>query len=368
MGVRLGEIAEMLEAIAPLRLAEDWDNVGLQVGDREWEVDTGLVSLNADAEVLEEAGEVEAQMVISHHPLIFRELKNVTADGEPGFTVLEAARRGIAIYTAHTNADAASGGASDLLSDGLGIVRRRALRPARGEENVKLVTFVPEEGVEGVRRAITEAGAGAIGNYRDCSFRTAGTGTFFGMEAAQPAAGEKGRLEEVEEWRVEVVVPKLKLAEVVRALIVAHPYETPAYDIYPLISSKWEGGLGRIGSLSEPVKAMELAQRVKRFLGLEKVKVAGDADMMVETAAVCAGGGSDLLRDAIKQGAEAYVTGDVDYHAARDAAAEGIVVIDAGHAASELPVVRWLAEQLEKRIPEVRFLVSEVEVEPFREM
>jgi dinuclear metal center YbgI/SA1388 family protein len=368
MGVRVGEIVEVLESFVPLRLAEKWDNVGLQVGDGDWEVDTVLVSLNVDGEVVEEAKETGAGLVISHHPLIFGTVKSVTTDREPGCTIMGALRSEIAIYAAHTNADSACGGANDLLAEGLGLIQRRPLRAAEDKAEVKLVTFVPQEDVEAVRKAVCDAGGGIIGEYRDCSFRTKGTGTFFGTEGTEPAVGTKGRLEEVTEWRLEVVIAKGKLPEAMRALLESHPYETPAYDIYPLSSSNYQAGLGRIGILPKPIRAVDLAKRVKKLLALDSVRMTGEANVMVEKVAVCSGGGGDLLGDALGQGAEAYVTGDVKYHAARNATAEGMVVIDAGHGASELPVVRWLAEQLEKKIPEVRFLVSEVDVEPFTEL
>lgn len=368
MGVRVGEIVEALESFAPVELTEKWDNVGLQVGDLDWEVDAALVSLNTDMSVLEEAKEAGAGMVVSHHPLIFGELKRVTAEGEPGRTIMAALERRIAVYAAHTNADCASGGASDLLADGLGLIQCRPLRASRAKKEVKLVTFVPEKDVETVRKAVCDAGAGVIGEYRDCTFRVDGRGTFFGTEGTEPVVGRKGRLEEVAEWRLEVVVPSAKVLEVVSALIESHPYETPAYDVYPLSPSSCEAGLGRIGMLPKPMKVSELVKRTKRLLGLESVWIAGERGAVVEKVAVCAGGGGELLKDAVEQGAEAYVTGDVKYHTAREAAAAGIVLVDVGHAASELPAVRWLAEELEKRVPAVRFLVSEVEVEPFTEL
>jgi len=368
MGVRVGEIIEVLESFVPVELAEEWDNVGLQVGDADWEVDAALAALNVDMNVLEEAKEAGAGLVISHHPLIFGTLKSVTAAREPGCTIMSALSKQIAVYAAHTNADSACGGASDLLAEGLGLIQRRPLRAAEGKAEAKLVTFVPEEDVETVRTAMCNAGAGVIGEYRDCSFRSKGRGTFFGTEGSDPAVGRKGRLEDVVEWRLEVVAPGWRLPEVVRALLESHPYETPAYDVYPLSSSNYEAGLGRIGVLPKPMRVSDLVRRVKKLLGLDSVRVTGDLGAAVEKVAVCSGGGGDLWKEAVKQGAEAYVTGDVKYHTGREAAAEGVALIDAGHAASELPVVRWLAEELEKKIPEVRFLVSEVDVEPFTEL
>ena len=247
MGVRVGKIVEVLESFVPLSLAEKWDNVGLQVGDGDWEVDTVLVSLNVDGEVLEEAKETGAGLVISHHPLIFETLKSVTADREPGCAIMSALGSEIAVYAAHTNADSACGGANDLLAEGLGLIKRRPLRAAEDKAEVKLVTFVPDEDVEAVRKAVCDAGGGIIGEYRDCSFRTKGKGTFFGTEDTDPAVGPEGAAPQaapvVVPQGAAVAVPRAAAVAVPRAAAVVVPRAAP--QVVPRaapLAGRWLGG------------------------------------------------------------------------------------------------------------------------------
>src|SRR3712207_2309231 len=231
--VRVAQIAEAVERIAPISLAEEWDNCGLQVGDHEAGVHRVLVALTPLPEAIDEAEEKGADFLLFHHPLIFEPLKSVITSSYPGDLLARAIRNGHAVYAAHTSYDAAPAGVSVALARILGLGGPLRVLSPRGTLR-KLVVFVPEENVAAVAKALAEAGAGAIGNYTECTFRTQGRGTFLGGEDANPYLGEKGRLEEVEEVRIETVAPAHAIQRAVDAAIAAHPYEEVALDVYPV--------------------------------------------------------------------------------------------------------------------------------------
>jgi dinuclear metal center YbgI/SA1388 family protein len=343
---RVRDIVEAIERIAPTPLSEDWDNSGLQVGDPGSEASGVLVALTPLDEVFEEAEERGADFLLFHHPLIFGPLKSVETGSYPGDLVGRAIRSGLAVYAAHTSYDAVPGGVSVALAEALGLRGPFTVVSPRGSLR-KLVIFVPEENVDAVADALAGAGAGVIGEYTHCTFRTAGTGTFLGGEATKPYLGEKGRLEKVEEIRLETVVPAHAAARAVAAATAAHPYEEVALDLYP-IEGRPEGcGYGRVGKLPEPMTPGELREHVARSLGFPADLVA-DPGRRIERVAVLGGSGGSFIREVAATGAQAYVSGDLDYHDALLAQSLGLAAIDAGHAATELPslepLARWLAE------------------------
>ncbi|HYZ04063.1 MAG TPA: Nif3-like dinuclear metal center hexameric protein [Rubrobacter sp.] len=342
--VRAAQIAEAVERMAPLSLAEEWDNCGLQVGDPEAEVNQVLVALTPLPEVFEEAEERGADFLLFHHPLIFDPLKTIVTSSYPGGLLARAIRNGLTVYAAHTSYDAAPAGVSVALARTLGLDGPLRVLSPRGALR-KLVVFVPEHNVDAVAKALAEAGAGAIGDYTECTFRTQGKGTFRGGECANPYLGEKGRLEEVEEVRVETVVPAHTVRRAVDAAIAAHPYEEVALDVYPVEGSPEGCGYGRLGTLPDRLTAEELREHVSESLGFPSRLVA-DAGRRIETIAVLGGSGSSFIPEVAASGARAYVTGDVDYHDALLAESLGLTVIDAGHAATELPSLEPLALQL----------------------
>ncbi len=342
--VRVAQIAEAVERMAPLSLAEEWDNCGLQVGDPEAEVNQVLVALTPLPEVFEEAEERGADFLLFHHPLIFDPLKTIVTSSYPGGLLARAIRNGLTVYAAHTSYDAAPAGVSVALARTLGLDGPLRVLSPRGALR-KLVVFVPEHNVDAVAKALAEAGAGAIGDYTECTFRTQGKGTFRGGECANPYLGEKGRLEEVEEVRVETVVPAHAVRRAVDAAIAAHPYEEVALDVYPVEGSPEGCGYGRLGTLPDRLTAEELREHVSESLGFPSRLVA-DAGRRIETIAVLGGSGSSFIPEVAASGARAYVTGDVDYHDALLAESLGLTVIDAGHAATELPSLGALALQL----------------------
>jgi hypothetical protein len=253
-----------------------------------------------------------------------------------------------------------------MLADVLGLRDRRALRAANAAAgHCKLVTFVPEAHVERISAALFAAGAGHIGDYTQCSFRTTGTGTFFGREGTNPAVGHSGRLEQVQELRLETVVPHDRVGAVVNALHSAHPYEQPAFDLVPLAAPPGSRGQGRVGSIEPAIDRGELIARIKRDLNVHQVLVAGPTEGSVQCAACCAGSCGDLLDDALRQSAQMYLTGEVRHHDALRAASAGMTVVCVLHSNSERAVLRHVAERLSRELPELAVHVSRVDKDPF---
>jgi dinuclear metal center YbgI/SA1388 family protein len=340
----VAEIAAAVERIAPPSLAEEWDNCGLQVGDPAARVSRILVALTPLPEVFEEAEETGADFLLFHHPLIFDPLKTVDTAAYPGDLLARAIRKGHAIYAAHTSYDAAPEGVSVALARALGLRGPLRVLSPRGALR-KLVVFVPEENVDAVAQALAGAGAGEIGDYTECTFRTRGTGTFRGGEDTNPYLGEKERLEKVEEIRLETVVPAHALRRAVEAATTAHPYEEVALDVYPIEGFPEGCGYGRVGTLPEPLAAEELREHVSTSSG-SPARLLADQGRRIEHLAVVGGSGGSFIPEVAASGAHAYVTGDVDYHDALLAESLGLTVIDAGHAATELPSLQPLAARL----------------------
>src|SRR5215218_823159 len=271
--VRVAQIAEAVERIAPLALAEEWDNCGLQVGDPEAEANRVLVALTPLPEVFEEAEEKGADFLLFHHPLIFDPLKTIVTSSYPGGLLARAIRNGLAVYAAHTSYDAAPAGVSVALARTLGLGGPLRVLSPRGAVR-KLVVFVPEENVDAVAKALAEVGAGVIGDYTECTFRTRGTGTFRGGDESNPYLGERGRLEMVDEVRVETVVPAHAVGHAVEAATAAHPYEEVAMDIYPVEDFQEGCGYGRLGAMQEPLTSEGLREHVSGSLGFPAPLVA----------------------------------------------------------------------------------------------
>jgi dinuclear metal center YbgI/SA1388 family protein len=343
---RVRDIAEAIERIVPTPLSEDWDNCGLQVGSVEAEASRVLVALTPVDEVLEEAEETGADFLLFHHPLIFDPIKSVDTGSYPGNLVARAVRKDLAVYAAHTSYDAAPEGVSVALAEALGLRGTFEVVSPRGSLR-KLVIFVPEENVDAVADALAAEGAGVIGEYTRCTFRTPGTGTFLGGEATSPYLGEKGRLEKVEEIRLETVVPAHAARRATAAAVAAHPYEEAALDLYPIDGHPEGCGYGRVGKLPEPMSPEELRAHVEGVLGFPARLVADpEPGRRVERVAVLGGSGGSFVPEAAASGTQAYVTGDLDYHDALLADSLGLTAIDAGHAATELPSLAPLARRL----------------------
>lgn len=358
----VAEVRAALEAFAPPSLAASWDNVGLLLGDPARPADHVLTCLTLTPAVAEEAVEVGANLIVTHHPILFRGAKRLTPDTTDGRVVLTLARAGVAVYCPHTAFDDCPGGINDQLAMAIGLQNVRPLRPSRADE-CKIVVFVPDADLAKVSDAMFEAGAGRIGEYRECSFRLAGTGTFYGGETTQPTVGSRHRREEVGEIRLEVVCPRSKVEAVVAAMRSAHSYEEPAFDVYSLVGVRTAGGSGRIGELPAPVALGGVAERLGQRLGAS-VGVAGDHNRPIQAVAVACGAAGEYLEDASRSKADLFVTGEMRFHDLLAAQAAGIALALPGHFATERFAVEWLAEWLTKELAGVRATASRRDVDP----
>ncbi len=348
MQARVKDVINMIESYFPLHLAETWDNPGLQIGSHNKPVERVLISLDLDAEILEQALHEKADMIITHHPLFFKPLKNINFDLPEGALIKSLIKSDISVYSAHTNLDAGELGLSQVLAEKLELQDIMPLDRYKREELLKIVVFVPAVHVEAVRTAMNSAGAGSIGNYSDCSFRSPGTGTFRPGADTHPFIGRTGLLEEVDEYRLETVVYKKDLKDVLEAMGKAHPYEEIAYDVYQLKNESKVFSMGRRGSLKSPLKLKECAALVKEALQLKNIRAAGDMEKVITSMAVVSGAGAGFINSAITQNIDVLVTGDVKYHEAKDAVISGLAVIDAGHQGTEQLVSNHLYNLLVK--------------------
>lgn len=346
MSVKCQVVIEALERLAPRKLAEEWDNVGLQLGSPAQETVKVIVALDLNEAVVTQAEAKGANLIVCHHPLIFKPLSKIRTDLPEGRLLARLIKADIAVYAAHTNLDIAAGGVNDVLAGRLGLRSIEGLAATGEEKLCKLTVFVPESHWQKTADAMTRAGAGHIGEYSNCTFRTRGTGSFLPLEGANPYIGSRGKLEEVEEIRLETILPESISRRVVKAMLAAHPYEEAAYDLYPLNNQAKQYALGRIGLLPQPLEAQAFVDLVKSALGVDKLRVAGMRDKVVHKVALCGGSGASLLGKAAFAGADAYLTGDVKYHEAQGAAEAGLLLLDAGHFATEWPVVEMLRAYL----------------------
>jgi dinuclear metal center YbgI/SA1388 family protein len=365
---KVSDILGIINKITPPALAENWDNVGLQVGDPAGEVGRIMVALDPGPQAVDASLESSCQLLVTHHPLIFKPLKRISTNDGTGRLIHRAISGGLSIISAHTNYDSAGSGVNDLLAAALGVTGCRPLRVVLCEELIKLAVYVPGTHQEQLMEALLPF-SGLSTKYADCSFRVSGQGTFRPLAGAAPFIGAVGELESVEESRFEILVRKPELQPALKALRKAHPYEEPAFDIIPLLNEGECEGLGRVGTLQAPTTIREFAATVKDRLGLASLRVVGDAGQLISRVAVCGGSGSSLLRDAAREGADLFVTGDIKYHDAREAQDLGIALLDAGHFATELLMIQGLSTRLEneceKRRFEVEILRCAAELDPF---
>ena len=361
----VADVSAYLDRFAPPGLAADWDNVGLLLGDPATEVKALLTCLTVTPEVVAEAVEAGANLIVTHHPVLFRPVKRLTTRTPDGRLLLPLLRAGVAVYSPHTSFDNAPGGINDSLARRLGLLDVAPLRRRPGPGQCKVVVFVPDSDLQKVSDALFAAGAGNIGQYSQCSFRLAGTGTFFGSDATNPTVGQKGRREEVSEWRREAICPESAVEAVVAALRKAHSYEEPAYDVYPLRAGP-AGGEGRVGRLPQPVPLAELAGRVKRELRAGAVDYVGEPGRAVARVALACGAAGELLGDAVRAGADCFLTGEMRFHDYLSAESQGIGLILPGHYATERPGVEELSERLRGEWPDVNIWASRREADPVR--
>jgi dinuclear metal center YbgI/SA1388 family protein len=367
---KTADIVGIINKMAPVVLAESWDNPGLQIGDPAAEVNRVMVALDPAPEVIDSAIAASCQLLVTHHPLIFKPLTSISAATPHGAAIQKAIRGGLSIVSLHTNYDIASGGLNDLLASKIGLLSSVPLKITATRELVKLAVFVPGDHLERVRSALFPYCA-TQGMYRDCSFAAGGIGTFTPLDGAEPFTGTVGVLARVPEERLEVQILRSQLPRVVKVLLAAHPYEEPAFDIYPLLNEEEKLGLGRIGRLPEPLTLAEYVLQLRKTLSAPALRYVGNPDAKISKVALCSGSGASLLRDAARSGADLLVTGDVKYHEARDAEDIGICLIDAGHFPTEIIMVNEITERLGRALiadgyTDCQVEACRTEMDPFR--
>lgn len=343
MPVKCQTVINLIDQFAPKRLAEDWDNIGLNVGDNTIEITGVFVTLDVNQDTVNEALSMGANFIVAHHPLIFKPVKNIRADQPMGRLLTKIIKNDISVFCVHTNLDSAQDGVNQTLAEIFDLQNVEVLNPDKPEKIFKIVVFVPESHFEVVREAVTKAGAGWIGGYSDCTFSVAGTGTFKPTVGCKPFIGQPGFVENVAEVRLETVVKENQLERVVRAMVKAHPYEEVAYDVYPLANDAGKLGLGRIGFLKKPVKFHYFMDMTKELLKVSTLRYGGDPNSEVQKIAVCGGSGASFMKKAAFFGADVLLTGDIKYHEAQNAIEMDMKFVDAGHYPTENPIVGKLA-------------------------
>ena len=346
------DIITIIEELAPLQWALPGDACGLQWGDPNVPVHNVLIALDFNEAVLDEALAAGANFIFTHHPYLYKPLARLDLRDRRAALLVRALKEGVTLYSSHTNLDVAPRGVSQVLGELLGLEKMVVLHPSAWEKLEKLVVFVPEGFEDKVRNALADAGAGWIGNYSHCTFQLSGTGTFMPREGTNPFIGSRGVVEKVKEFRLETIVPGGVRDEVIRAMVDVHPYEEVAYDIFPLLLEGEVRGLGRVGDLPEPIMLQELALKCRQVLRPCSLRMLGDGLMSVQRVAVLGGSGATYLTDAAQKGAQVFISGDICYHDEQQACDLGLTLLDAGHAATEKPVIPVVAAFLREKLQE----------------
>ncbi len=361
----ISDIAQLLEAIAPPALQEDYDNSGLLVGEPKTEVSGVLVSLDVTEEVVQEAVAKGCNLIVSHHPIVFRPLKRFTGKSQVERTVMAALRAGVGLYAIHTNLDNVAHGVNAMMASKLGLDDFEVLRPSKSTL-AKIVTYVPLADLDAVRDAMFAAGGGQIGDYDECSFSTEGSGSFRALDGANPHLGEIGERHLEAEARLEVVVERWNIGRVRAAMQAAHPYEVVAHDILMMDNLHPTAGSGGIGSYDEPMDWPAFVDLVKTAFGAPIVRHTLPPSGPIKTVALCGGTGSFLLPDALRAKADVFLSSDFKYHEFFGTE-EKITIADIGHAEAEGGISEWLVDQflvLKEGFPNFAVLLSEVRTNP----
>lgn len=362
-------IIQQMEKYAPKSYAMPDDRIGLQVGTLNKAVEKVLVALDVTDAVVDEAVAAGAGLIIAHHAVIYRPLKQIRTDLPDGRLFEKLIKHDIAVYASHTNLDVAPGGINDMMAEALQLTDLVPIEEIHTERLRKLAVYVPVTHHEQVREAIFAAGAGWIGDYSHCSFNLKGVGTFRPESGTDPYIGKQGVMEQVEEMRIETILPESVQSKVIQAMLKAHPYEEVAYDLYPLDLKGRSFGLGRVGKLPEPILLDELAERVKQVFDVPRLRVVGDGNKRIRKVGVLGGSGGRYAKAAQFSGADVLVTGDVDYHVAHDALADGFSLIDPGHHVEKI-MKQGVADVLNRMFRENKIdceaIASTLSTEPFR--
>jgi dinuclear metal center YbgI/SA1388 family protein len=360
--MRLSVLIKHLEAFAPLNYQEDYDNSGLLIGEPEMEVQAALVALDCTEAIVDEAIEQNCNLIITHHPIVFKGLKKITGKTYVERVVLKAIKNNIALYAIHTNLDHVQHGVNGVIAKRLGLKNAKILSPKRALLK-KLVTFCPVAQAEELRNALFAAGAGNIGNYSECSFNANGTGTFNGNEDTDPYVGEQGLRHHEQEIRIETIFTVQDERKILLALLENHPYEEVAYDIYPLENKLDTVGAGMIGWLEEGIEGRAFLNLVKDKMDAVVIRHTRLLPKKIRKVAVCGGSGSFLLKEAIAAGADAFVTADFKYHEFFDAD-EKLVIADIGHFESEQFTSDLLIDIIQEKFPNFAIRLTEHNTNP----
>ena len=358
----IAQIIDYLEQLVPLSIQESYDNCGLLVGDKNVEVVSVLISLDCTEEIVEEAIEKKCQLIISHHPLIFTGIKKITGGNYVERTLIKCIQNNIAIYAMHTNLDNYRFGVNFEISNRLNLSNTRVLLP-KNQSLMKLVTYVPESHVEEVTNALFESGAGRIGDYAECHFRTEGKGTYLPLDCAKPFEGSIGARSDVKELKLEFLVESSRVSEIVKQLISTHPYEEVAYDLFSLQNKNAFEGAGMIGELVDPMNSEDFLTKVKETFNCGSVKHTALMNKPIRKVAVCGGSGSFLLQHAIARQADVFITSDMKYHEFFDAD-KRILVLDIGHYESEQFTKHLIADILKKNFSNFAIHLTERNTNP----
>ncbi|PID60990.1 MAG: Nif3-like dinuclear metal center hexameric protein [Ignavibacteriae bacterium] len=344
-------IINLIESWATPGAAWEKDNIGLQVGSVKRKISNVFLCLELTEKALDEALKKEANFIFTHHPFIFKPLKNIDTTSDPKSRIIEKLiKNDITLFSAHTNLDFTKKGVSFVLADKLKLKEQDFLVNKKSNQ-YKIVVFIPQQNVEELSEAIFNAGGGIIGEYESCSFKLNGKGTFKGSSNSNPAIGIKGNFESVEEVRLEIIVDSWNLGRVKRAILKSHPYEEPAYDIYPLENENRNYGYGVIGKLEKNLSQNNFLDYIAKSLKIKNFRYTNGKRKNIKTVAVCGGSGSDLLSAAIKKGADAYITADIKYHTFQDGE-NRILFVDAGHYETEIFILDKVKEKIENYINE----------------
>ncbi|HSQ34197.1 MAG TPA: Nif3-like dinuclear metal center hexameric protein [Peptostreptococcaceae bacterium] len=361
----LKQIINILEEQYPKNLAYDWDNVGLLVGNINSDIKNIMLCLEANESIIDEAIQNKVDLIITHHPFIFKKLTSINENDIKGKCIYKLIKNNINIYCMHTNFDIAFGGLNDAFAQMLNLQNINILENAKNETLYKIAVYVPLSHEEVVREAMTNSDAGNIGNYRDCTFNTKGTGTFRPSQESNPFIGRSEILERVEEVKIESVCEQRNLNKIINNMIKAHPYEEVAYDIYKLENKGKSYGLGRYGSLEWGMTLEELSNKIKIGLNSKHLRIVGKSDKIVKKIAIVTGSGGDFVKKSYLRGCDVLVTGDVKYHEAQDAIDLGIAIIDAGHFETENIFIDIVHNYLSQRLSDVNIIKSSININPF---
>lgn len=365
--ISVNDIITSAYKLAPAKYAFDWDNIGLHVGSKQAEVEKVLITLDINKDTIEEAVNNKCQMIISHHPLIFKPISKINFNNEKGKLLHKIIYNNLNIACFHTNLDIAAGGLNDYLARIIGLEDMEPLQIDYNEKYYKLVVYVPVEHFNEVQKAVLDKGAGQIGKYSHCSFSTKGEGTFKPLTGSEPYQGRIDEISNVQEKRLETIVREDKVQEVISVIKTAHPYEEVAYDLFMLYNNRLGSdlGIGRIGSLKKEYKLDQYLSIIKDKLNLKQIKYTGGKNKKIKQVAVCSGSGADYIEKAVEKGADLYITGDIKFHQAQLAEELGLALIDAGHYKTEIIVKDLLCNYFNDCFKGVTFIKSVINTNPW---